>query len=266
MSLKDRGRRRPTLPRARPAPEHNIIQAPELIDRLSRRLGLRQSHITPALAEGVQAVILLEDLTARTHSSLPRFLAGISPPGGATPEKSTVIMLNPILSGRIIRLRKLRVHGTCDAAAASGVNFIVISLHTLIPPFVFPPPTNMLQVTGAFRPVNQDPNAAFVGGVESFIPPGAPVAQFWSGTAAGLAGVTHNPHRIGHVLTTALTGGTNFTFEFDDLILRSATPSTPTPGGITYSNYVAVQCVDVLAGSICDCSFEWTEEPADIRV
>lgn len=260
--LRNRGPRRTTLPRARPAPEHNIIQSPELLTRLSQRLGLRQAHITPALAEGVQAVVLLEDLTARTGQALPRFLASISPPGGLAAEKSTVIMINPVLSGRIIRLKRIIVAATCDPTIAQG--FVVISLHTLLPPFVFPPPTNMLQVAGAFRPVNQDPNASIVAGAESFTT-GTPVAQFWSGTAAGLAGVTHNPHRIGHFVAPG--GGTvNSEIRFDDLILRSATAATPTPGAITYSNYVAVQCVNALAGDVCDASFEWTEEPADIRV
>lgn len=46
-----------------PRPEHNLIQAPELVRRLFRRLGVRQSHIAPTLNEGVQAVVVLEDLT-----------------------------------------------------------------------------------------------------------------------------------------------------------------------------------------------------------
>lgn len=50
------------LPRARPAPEHNVIQRPELVRQLQRFLGLRQAHVAPALNDGVQPVIVVGDL------------------------------------------------------------------------------------------------------------------------------------------------------------------------------------------------------------
>ena len=44
-------------------PERNLIQAPELLRRLSRVFGLRQMHIAPTLNEGIQATAIVADLT-----------------------------------------------------------------------------------------------------------------------------------------------------------------------------------------------------------
>lgn len=46
-------------------PEQNIIQRPELLLELSKRLGIRQAHVVSALNEGLQAVIILDDLTKK---------------------------------------------------------------------------------------------------------------------------------------------------------------------------------------------------------
>lgn len=43
--------------------DYNVIQAPELLARLTRRLGLKQAHIASTLNEGVQAVVLLDDVS-----------------------------------------------------------------------------------------------------------------------------------------------------------------------------------------------------------
>lgn len=64
-------RGRQGLPRGPHPAEHNLIQRPELIRDLASRLGLRQAHVTPTLQEGVQAVVLIDDLT-RTPSALGR--------------------------------------------------------------------------------------------------------------------------------------------------------------------------------------------------
>lgn len=49
--------------------ETNLIQAPELLQRLRKALGIRQAHITPSLNSGVQAVVILDDVSeARTAS------------------------------------------------------------------------------------------------------------------------------------------------------------------------------------------------------
>ena len=55
--------------RAPHPPEHNLIQRPELLRDLSTFLGLRQAHITPALSENVQAVVILDDLQRKKPPS-----------------------------------------------------------------------------------------------------------------------------------------------------------------------------------------------------
>lgn len=49
----------------------NVIQAPEIIRRLRNRLGLVQAHITPTLNEGVQAVVLLDDMSREPATGAP---------------------------------------------------------------------------------------------------------------------------------------------------------------------------------------------------
>lgn len=46
-------------------PEHNLIQRPDLLRDLRDYLQLKQMHITPALAENIQAVVVLDDLGRR---------------------------------------------------------------------------------------------------------------------------------------------------------------------------------------------------------
>lgn len=101
--------------------EHNLIQAPELLRRLARRLGLRQAHVSPTLNEGVQAVILVDDVTAQKSESLLyawAFTAGS--PGDTLTKASTCALWNPPGSGR--RARVLTYRGaTQTGLAASGV-------------------------------------------------------------------------------------------------------------------------------------------------
>src|SRR6266481_5842162 len=54
--------------RASGGPEYKIIQAPEIIRRLTRVLGLKQMHVSPALNEGVQPVVLLADVSKQPTS------------------------------------------------------------------------------------------------------------------------------------------------------------------------------------------------------
>jgi hypothetical protein len=44
--------------------EFNLIQAPEILLRLARAFGMRQAHIAPTLNEGVQAVVIIGDVSA----------------------------------------------------------------------------------------------------------------------------------------------------------------------------------------------------------
>jgi len=65
------GGERPSHP-----PEHNLIQQPGILRDIANFLGLRQPHITPALAENIQAVLVIDDLGRRkTPSSQHRSMA-----------------------------------------------------------------------------------------------------------------------------------------------------------------------------------------------
>lgn len=43
--------------------DHNVIQSPEVLQRLAKFLGMRGAHITPTLNEGVQAVVVVGDVS-----------------------------------------------------------------------------------------------------------------------------------------------------------------------------------------------------------
>lgn len=100
--------RRTTLPRQRPTPELNIIQAPELLQRLRERLGVRQAHFLPALAEGVQAVVILDDMTNKAGKSLhPCMGTGIGVNSDGALRRSSVILYNPAGSGKTLRVKSI---------------------------------------------------------------------------------------------------------------------------------------------------------------
>jgi hypothetical protein len=64
--------------RAPHPPEHNLIQRPDLLRDVANFFGLRQPHITPALAENVQAVLVLDDLSRRKVPSRKLWTFGLN--------------------------------------------------------------------------------------------------------------------------------------------------------------------------------------------
>lgn len=94
-----------------PGPEHNVIQAPELIRRLRERLGLRQAHVSPALTEGITAVVIADDLREGQFSAVDvRPCLGtvaITAPAGFP---SKVWLANPFGSGVTVRVRRIQVY------------------------------------------------------------------------------------------------------------------------------------------------------------
>jgi len=106
--------------RAAPAPEafrqsQNTIQVPDLGRKLVTRYGLREKSPTPTLAPEVQAVVLVDDLTAESDLIRPR----IRPVSGrlAVTGATTPVVLglqNPIGSGIIIHTQ----FATLDAIGA----------------------------------------------------------------------------------------------------------------------------------------------------
>lgn len=237
------------LPRERPSPETNVIQAPELLNRLAQRMGIRQAHVSPTLTEGLSPVIIVEDLTQKHAAALPHYFIAGSPPGGdGATLRSTIIFYNPILSGALVRVKAIQSGMTIDPGAGAAT-FGVISLHTLIAPFVFPP-GGASQVGGSFTPISCDPRAELdpTGASYRIAAVRKSVMQTWTGQCSGLAGTTHNARRIYQI--GGFNGqGVNSFLTPQDLILREGT-------------YLAMQPTDTLAGSVADLAMEYTEEPA----
>src|SRR5438046_2048251 len=95
--------------------EHNLIQAPELIRRLSRRLGLRQAHITPTLGEVVTPVVIMDDIRA-SKDARPKVFTGASDLAGDGISKGPAFALwNPEHSGVTVRIRKIKFTATGPA-------------------------------------------------------------------------------------------------------------------------------------------------------
>ena len=103
-------------------PEYNLIQEPELLKRLGDGLGLRQAHITPALNEGLQAVVIAADFSKTATAPFPATYWGGIANGKAAPARGPMIGLwNKSGSGVIARLR----------AVSHVVNASVIALATV---------------------------------------------------------------------------------------------------------------------------------------
>jgi hypothetical protein len=86
-------------------PEHNIIQRPELLRRLQQRMGMRQMHVAPAMNEGVQPVVILDDLTLVPSNVVPTFL-GTAYRIGTAAAYSCNVLHNPPGSGVIAKIKR----------------------------------------------------------------------------------------------------------------------------------------------------------------
>lgn len=89
--------------------EHNLIQAPELLSRLTQRLGLKQAHVAPALTEGVQAVILLDDLTRNQDANYHVCAVGTKGTGNGVTARAVNELMNPLGSGVIASVTRIVV-------------------------------------------------------------------------------------------------------------------------------------------------------------
>jgi hypothetical protein len=84
--------------------EYNILQNPDLIRRLQRRTGIRQAHIAPALNEGVQTVIILDDLTQQRSDTI-LYATGVRSSGAGDGVSNPIVgLLNPVGSHTIARV------------------------------------------------------------------------------------------------------------------------------------------------------------------
>lgn len=106
--------------------EFNLIQAPELIRRLTKRLGLRQPHITPSLNEGVQAVVILDDVrdadTLNTEEQTPSIVNHVIFLATVAGSEQYVNFANQTTQRDIWRLRAMSF-GVVGATHAAGSLF-----------------------------------------------------------------------------------------------------------------------------------------------
>jgi len=112
-----------SLPRVRPAPEHNIIQRPELIRSLQQRLGLRQAHITPALQEGVQAVVILDSLLDNARITSVPYLSHVFSVNDPGVSPAMVSFFNLAGSGRRCRIRHVWISAVDTQQQIMNIGF-----------------------------------------------------------------------------------------------------------------------------------------------
>lgn len=130
----DAGSRMVGMPRVQPAPEHNLIQNPEMVRSLQRVTGTRQAHMMPALSEGLQPVVLMADvrdnpLTARpeSYSILHEVL-----PNGVDVKRAH--FYNPSNSEKIAVLRRLHVYMAEDIIEGGPPEYGPVSyVYNLVP-------------------------------------------------------------------------------------------------------------------------------------
>lgn len=96
------------------APEHNIIQNPEMLRALQTALGIRQMHTVPTLNEGVQPVVVIGDVSKALTSPVRTGIGSIESNGGGGFYLHR--FLNPSTSRKRIRMERLRVHSITSAA------------------------------------------------------------------------------------------------------------------------------------------------------
>ena len=114
----------PRLPprgtRGLPPPEHNLIQNPAVTRGLQRFTGLRQSHVAPALSDGMQPSLLVGDIREDPRTRIPFSFAIEKDHGtdGANPSYNT--FANPWDSERIAVLR--RFHAFSQESSAGPLD------------------------------------------------------------------------------------------------------------------------------------------------
>lgn len=115
---------------ARGAPEHNKVQAPELLRRLTRLLGLRQMHVAPSLTEGVTPVVVLGDVSERPSEHLAERIYGFSVFAitDATNTRAGIYLVNPPGTPVDVELHRLAFYATTTAGAPAPVEVGIGSL------------------------------------------------------------------------------------------------------------------------------------------
>jgi hypothetical protein len=125
----------------------NLIQAPEILLRLSRALGLRQAHVTPTLNEGVQAVVLIADVSRDPSAPIVQaYRSGAFSTVAAGLLFHSFNLCNPVGSGVRVRIISIEWSARITTGTQIGVGprFFVL-------PTSFSRATNPLDPSGSGR-------------------------------------------------------------------------------------------------------------------
>lgn len=96
------------------AREHNQIQSPELLARIAKLLGLRQHHVVPTVNEGLQCVVVVEDLSKSERAT--GYNRGVLQQLSITASVATIATAEQVLAfqnnsvAKRWRVRELRVN------------------------------------------------------------------------------------------------------------------------------------------------------------
>ena len=92
----------------------NVVQAPELLRRLTQRLGMRQAHVAPTLNEGIQAVVILDDISrpetvGGLNSGRPRVVMAAARIGAMVATVDTYLLYRNTSQDERHRIRFMRI-------------------------------------------------------------------------------------------------------------------------------------------------------------
>lgn len=109
----------PRVRRIQASPEHNIIQNPAITRGLQVFGGLRQAHIAPALADGLQPVVITGDIREDPRTRIPLSFASERDLIGDGVNPLYLDFINPPDHNRIAVLRRFHAFSTEGSAALS---------------------------------------------------------------------------------------------------------------------------------------------------
>lgn len=104
--------------------DYNVIQSPELVRRIRNGLGIRQAHTTPTLNEGIQVVVIADDLRdqkGEVHVTRRAAMGGVSITSVAG-QFPIGILGNPLGSGVILRVNRARVYCSSTGPVSGQLN------------------------------------------------------------------------------------------------------------------------------------------------
>lgn len=105
-----------------PIREQNIVQAPEILRRLTTRLGIKQHSITPTLQPSIQPVVVLDDARdAQYNRAVRTYAQSVTQPLGDGLGHPFIFRWENISgSGIVSRLRYVEINALIDLAAVGS--------------------------------------------------------------------------------------------------------------------------------------------------